>query len=157
MTRLTLATVLQLTMLAPLAEGAETESYADAYRKTAETGQPLVVLVGAEWCPACVDMKRTVVPRLRQQGLLQRVAFALVDIDRDRELGQKLIAGGAIPQLIVCRKAPDGWHRQRLIGGQSVKTVEELLHREIVACQADRKPEEQAKTPNPTHPSPEKG
>ena len=51
MTSLTLVIAMQATMLAA---GAET--YADAHRQTCETGQPLVVMVGADWCPACQQM-----------------------------------------------------------------------------------------------------
>ena len=154
---LTLATLLQLTMLAAPTEAAETETYADAYRKSAETGQPLVVLVGAEWCPACVQMKHTIIPQLRQLGILRRVAFAQIDLDRQRELGQKLVGGGPIPQLIICRKASDGWHRKRLIGGQNMQTVEELLQGEIVACQAEQKRVAQGESLHPVEKSPTDG
>jgi thioredoxin-like negative regulator of GroEL len=113
-----------------------TESYDAAHRETAKTGQPLVVMVGADWCPACQQMEKTVIPQVRERGLLRRVAFALVNLDRERDLAQNLIEGGPIPQLIVFRRSPDGWHRRRLIGGQSVETVEQVITEEVAENEA---------------------
>ena len=132
MTYLTLATLLQLPLLVP------TESYADAHRQTIRTGQPMVVMVGAEWCPACKAMEANVIPEIRHRGLLRRVAFALVDLDRDHEIGSKLIEGGPIPQLIVFRKTPQGWRNRRLIGSQSVETVEEFINQDVAASEAEK-------------------
>lgn len=125
MTSMTLATILQLPFLAT------PETYAEAHQQTVETGRPLVVMVGADWCPACHQMERDVIPVVRQRGLLRRVAFALVNLDRDRDVGQKLTGGGPIPQLIVFRKTPEGWHRTELIGAQSIEKVEQLIQNEL--------------------------
>ena len=54
MTTLALSLILQASVLA-----SGDENYATAYKK-AQTGQPLVVLVGAEWCPGCRTMKQSV-------------------------------------------------------------------------------------------------
>ena len=132
MTYLTLATILQLPLLVP------TESYAEAHRQTLQTGRPMVVMVGAEWCPACKAMEANVIPQIRKGGLLRRVAFALVDLDRDGEIGRKLTAGGPIPQLIVFRKTTDGWKNRRLIGNQSVETVEEFIGQDLTATETEQ-------------------
>jgi len=92
-TTFSLAAALQLSILAP---GADT--YAEAYRLTAKTGRPMVVMVGAEWCPACKAMETNVIPQVRRRGVLGRVAFAIVDLDRQRNLGRTLTRGGPIPQ-----------------------------------------------------------
>jgi len=133
-TSLTLATILQLPFLATT-----TENYADAHQKTVETGQPLVVMVGADWCPACQMMEHQVIPVIRQRGIFRRVAFALVNVDRDREVGQNLTKGGPIPQLIVFRRTPDGWARTQLIGAQSVDQVEQFISTEVAQSDADHK------------------
>lgn len=122
MTSLTLAAILQLSLLANTPE-----TYADAHQATVKTGCPMVIMVGADWCPACQRMEKTVIPKVRERGLLSRVAFALVNLDRERELGQTLTGGGPIPQLIAYRRAHDGWHRTCLIGGQDIKTVEDFI------------------------------
>ena len=131
MTSLTLATLMHLPLLV-----SATESYDAAHRETAKTGQPLVVMVGADWCPACQQMEKTIIPQARERGLLRRVAFALVNLDRERDLAQNLIEGGPIPQLIVFRRGADGWHRRRLIGGQSLETVEQVITEEVAETDA---------------------
>ena len=77
--------------------------------------------------PPCQMMKKTVIPQVRKRGLLRKVAFAMVNPDRDRELAEKLIGGGPMPQLVMYRKTPDGWTRQVLVGGQTVEAVEQFI------------------------------
>lgn len=136
---LTLAAILHLPLLAAPVDGSAVETYAEAHRQTVETGRPMVVMVGAEWCPACKQMENAVLPKVRERGLLRRVAFALVDLDRERELGQKLIAGGPIPQLIAFRKTANGWEHDRLVGGQSLEQIEEFINQEVnLTAQAEK-------------------
>ncbi len=131
--------------LSTLASGSD--SYADAYRQTTETGRPMVVLVSAEWCGACKTMERDVIPKVRQQPLFRRISFARVDLDRQRTLGRKLTRGGPIPQLLMFRRTGDGWRLSRLRGGQNVRTVEAFidqgLQRDAEAKQAATKDREQ--------------
>jgi thioredoxin-like negative regulator of GroEL len=128
MTTLTLAAILQASVLAT---GAET--YADAHRATAETGQPMVVMVGADWCPACQAMEQNIIPQVRRRGIFRRVAFATVNVDRERELATQLTSGGPIPQLIVFHQTTTGWRRRALIGGQTVETVESFIGEAVQA------------------------
>jgi hypothetical protein len=145
-TSLSLAAALQFSLLAT---GAET--YADAHRATQQTGQPMVVIVGAEWCPACVVMKNAILPQVRQHGLLSRVAFAVVDLDQDERLGRQLIEGGPIPQLIMYRRQNrGGWLRSKLVGRQSVANVEQFITRGVVASQG---PAQQATPQAATQPA----
>ena len=109
------------------AHPAADSSYAQAHAQTAETGQPMVVLVGAKWCPACVQMKRYVVPQLKERGALTEVSFAEVDFDHQRELGRLLTKGGPIPQLLMYRKTKFGWRLRRIIGGQSVDRLDRFI------------------------------
>lgn len=125
MTSMTLVALLQLPLALP------TESYAEAHRQTLETGRPMVVMVGAEWCPACKAMEAHVLPEMRNRGLLRRVAFALVDMDRDGEIGRKLTEGGPIPQLILFRKTAEGWKNRRLIGNQPIEAVEQFITKNV--------------------------
>lgn len=154
MTSLGLAAVLHV-QLAMLASGAET--YTEAHKVTTETGRPMVVMIGAEWCPACVQLKDEVLPKVRQHGLLRKVAFAVVDLDREKELGAELTKGGPIPQLLMFRRTKEGWRVRRMIGSQSVDKVEgfinEGLQTDGSAKQADvdgKKPAESPATENTT-------
>jgi thioredoxin-like negative regulator of GroEL len=131
MSSIVLATILQTAILATGVEAesvssAETsaETYAEARRVTMETGKPVVVMVSTDWCPPCQVMKKSILPQIRALGLLKKVAFAMVNPDKDHELAEKLIGGGPIPQLVMFRKTNVC---KKLVGGQSVETVEEFI------------------------------
>lgn len=101
--------------------------YSDAYRDSAVNGKPLLILVGADWCPACETMKGSVLPVVRQRGDLDRVAFARVDADEESRLARQLMSGGSIPQLIMYCKVVDGWRRQQLTGAHSPDSVRSFI------------------------------
>ncbi|MBN2473899.1 MAG: thioredoxin family protein [Pirellulales bacterium] len=132
MTTLTFAAFLQASILA-----ANPDSYVEAHRE-AQRGTPMVVMVTADWCSPCQQMKKTILPQVRKLGLLEKVAFAMVNVDRDRPLAKKLIGGGPVPQLIMYRKTASGWRRRGLVGGQSVRTVEKFINEGLVLSQADQ-------------------
>lgn len=123
-----LTTCLQLS-LAVVSANATTTSYGEAYREAERTGKPLVILVGADWCPGCNTMKHTVIPALQESGDLAQVSFATVNTDSERELASKLMQGGSIPQLIVYQKTENGWEREQVTGAQSVSDTRGLLRR----------------------------
>ena len=114
------------------------ETYAEARRTTTETGKPMVIMVGTDWCGPCQTMKKTVLPRVRERGVLRKVIVALVNPDRDRELATQLTGGGPIPQLVMYRKSGDGWMRKKLVGGQSVETVEEFIAEGLAQDEVDK-------------------
>lgn len=116
----------------------KTETYDEAHRVTTETGRPMVVMVGTDWCGPCQTMKKKILPRVREMGLLKKVAFAVVNADRDQDLARKLTGGGPIPQLVMFRKTPQGWMRRKLVGGQSVETVEQFIHEGLTLDSQER-------------------
>jgi thioredoxin-like negative regulator of GroEL len=128
MISLALSGVFSLSLLA-----GSPQTYAQAHRINAETGRPIVVLVGADWCPACRKMKTTVLPQAERRGLLKKVALATVNTDREGKLAQQLMHGGAIPQLIMYHKTSHGWQRQELIGVQSVDAIESFINKGLEA------------------------
>jgi len=132
-TGLTLAAFMQLSLVS-----ADAATYAQAHKEMIETGKPMVVMVGTDWCVPCRKMKQVVLPEVRKRGLLRQVAFAMVNADRDRKLAAKLIGKGPIPQLIMFRKTPDGWRRRKLVGGQEVEKVEEFLRKGIAQDEAEK-------------------
>jgi len=115
----------------------------------------MVIMVGADWCPACQTMERFVLPEIQRRGILRRVAFAIVNVDRERELSQALTSGGPIPQLLMYRRTSAGWRLRRLIGGQSVETVESFID-EGVRLNDDEKLAQQ-KASQPKQPPHEQG
>jgi thioredoxin-like negative regulator of GroEL len=121
-TALTLSLLLQISAFTT-----DGNHYAKAYETTLSTGQPLVVLVGAEWCPACQQMKNSVIPQVKRQGGLDQVAFCYVNTDADHSLAGKLMKGGSIPQLIMYRKTATGWTRQQLNGAHGAEETRDFI------------------------------
>src|SRR5947208_16852565 len=88
--------------------GANPVSYNAALQDAQKQQRPLLVLVGASWCPGCQTMKTRVIPSLAKRGGLKGVSFATVDTDAEAETAKQLMRGGSIPQLIVFSRMPDG-------------------------------------------------
>jgi thiol-disulfide isomerase/thioredoxin len=108
--------------------------YATAYREANETGKPLVVLVGADWCPGCRQMKYSAIPELEKKGGLNNVNYVYLNSDEDSTLAGKLMKGGSIPQLIMYHKTDEGWKRQQLTGAQAVSEIERFIERGVDAA-----------------------
>ena len=124
MTTLMMTAVLQVSAIATPANSAAPEAdYATAFKRTMASGRTLVVLLGADWCPGCVQMKNKILPQVAKAGGLDGVEYAYVDTDRQPKLAGRLSQARAIPQLIRYQKSEDGWHRALLVGAQSVKKV----------------------------------
>lgn len=138
MTSVLCAAVLHSALILAGTDTAGAETYAEAHRSTIETGKPLVIMVGTDWCQPCQTMKRTVLPRLRERGFFKKIAFALVNSDRDGKLAEELTGGGPVPQLVMFRKTSKGWMRRKLVGGQSEEAVERFIKEGLAADQAEK-------------------
>jgi thioredoxin-like negative regulator of GroEL len=133
MSHLTLNILLQVATLT-----AAGRDYATAYHETAETGRPLVVLIGADWCPGCQQMKYSAIPELEKKGGLNKVSFAIVNTDQQSELAGKLMRGGSIPQLVMYHKTQTGWARQQLTGAHSATEIQSFLAQAAEAADASQ-------------------
>ncbi len=102
-------------------------SYKDAYRRAQEERLPLVVFVGAEWCPACRKMDEAVFPNLPQSPILKNGVFARVDYDQDTKLAQAITGGGALPQVIIFPPQGSGQKLRRVVGAQPVEKLFQFL------------------------------
>ena len=71
-------------LLQTAAVSAGAADYATAFQQATESGKPLVVLVGADWCPGCQQMKHTSIPEVERRGVLNKVAYAFVSADAAR-------------------------------------------------------------------------
>jgi thioredoxin-like negative regulator of GroEL len=140
---LTIALFLQASLL-----GAGGNNYNDAHRETVETGKPLLVMVGADWCGPCQQMKKSILPQVDKHGMLKNVSFAHVNVDKESELARKLTGGGPVPQLVMLRKTDDGWRKRKLIGGQSVDTVEKFIREAVAQNETDQAAKAHATTAN---------
>jgi thioredoxin-like negative regulator of GroEL len=131
---LTMAAFLQVSLALTGAEAQNAPqkgTYDYAHKQVSETGEPMFILVGAKWCPACVKMKRDVVPLIQRRGLFRKVAFAYVDLDKEKRLGRELTGRGPIPQMIMYRRTQKGWVQSKVIGGRSPDAVESFINQAV--------------------------
>jgi thioredoxin-like negative regulator of GroEL len=112
------------------AVAASPTSYHTALAEAQEKQQPLLVLVGAEWCPGCRTMKHSVLPQMASRGALKSVSLATIDTDHEMDLARQLMRGSTIPQLVAFSRAADGqWHREQITGATSGAAVAALIER----------------------------
>lgn len=119
------------------AAGDEELGYSEAHRLTLESKKPLLVLVGAQWCGPCKQLKKEVLPQLRQRDAFRKVVFANVDVDRESRLAQQITGGGPVPQLVLYRNTGDGWVRRKLVGVQSVERLEQFINENLESNSTD--------------------
>ncbi|MEX2120094.1 MAG: thioredoxin family protein [Pirellulales bacterium] len=138
MTNITFALMLLAALAAaPADEAPRHQTYAQAHRLTAQTGRPLVVLVGADWCSACRQMKQGALPQVAQRGLLNKVSFAVVNTDHEGPLAKKLMRETSIPQLIMYRKTSDGWRRHSMVGARTPAEIESFIGQGLAPSAAE--------------------
>lgn len=111
---------------------AQEQDFNQAYRQSLTTGRPLVVLVGAGWCPACQRMKNSILPRVARADGLNNVVFTYVGLDRQRQLASRLSRGKSIPQLIRFDRTPAGWKSKRLVGARSARQVYDFINAGLI-------------------------
>lgn len=109
-------------------------SYNEAYAEAERGEKPLVVMIGADWCPACVQMKKNAIPQAAKDDVFKEVAFTVIDTDRHADLARQMMEGGSIPQLLLFRKTADGWQREKLTGGNSASAIVSFLRRGVQAA-----------------------
>ncbi len=109
-----------------------------AIRRSEKSGKPVLVLLGADWCRGCRVMKKTVIPKLAQQGGLENVEYVYLDVDRQPKLADQLLRGNSIPQLVELRKTADGWSGRHLIGTQTVTSVKSFVKTAIARTDTTR-------------------
>lgn len=102
-------------------------SYKEAYQQHLEDGRPLVVLLGADWCPACRTMKSSYLPQAAREGVLNDVAFTVVDVDAERRLANQMMRGGSIPQLVMYYRDGDQTRRVQLTGAHDVASIRRFI------------------------------
>ena len=124
---LLISVMLPLAAISSQTAPSQAEQFDLAYQRSVETGRPLVVLLGARWCPGCRVMQHEVMPEVEKSGGLEQVEFVHIDIDRNRRLAAKLSKANTIPQLIRYHKTPDGWKYNLLNGAYKVDEVKAFI------------------------------
>tara|TARA_Y100000385_G_scaffold104415_1_gene108116 strand:+ start:50 stop:469 length:420 start_codon:yes stop_codon:yes gene_type:complete len=109
------------------------QSYAQAYTKSLEERKPLLVVVGAPWCPACRVLKESTLKPMAKTGELDDVSFVVINRDENPALAAKLTQGEkTIPQIILYTPGEDGWKRRKLRGFQSKQPIRSLIQKALV-------------------------
>lgn len=129
MSGLAMGWVLQAALLVTGADAYET-----ALQKAEENGQPVMVLVGADWCPGCVTMKNSTLPAMAKAGQLKGVQYLTVNYDQNPALARKLMRGNSIPQLVIFSKTDKGWHREQITGATNAGSVNGLIQRAVAVA-----------------------
>lgn len=109
------------------------DSYETALQAAKDNGQPMLVLVGADWCPGCVTMKNSTMPSIARTGGLKGVNYITVNYDQNPTLARQMMRGNSIPQLVVFSKTDKGWHREQITGATSAGAVGGLIKRALAA------------------------
>lgn len=124
MINVALAALLQTAVLS-----ASPLTYEQAFEENAKTGKPLVVLIGAEWCPGCVTMKKSSLPKVAQDAVFGEVVYTSLDTDKQSAIAQQMMQGGSIPQLVMFHKTAAGWQHDRLVGAHSPAAIIQFLRK----------------------------
>ena len=108
------------------------QDYANAYRDSVSQQKPLLVVVGAPWCPACNTLKESTILPMAETGELDDVSLVVINKDDDPELAKQLTGGDQlIPQIILYTPQEGTWKRQKLMGFQSKQPVRNLIRRAL--------------------------
>jgi thiol-disulfide isomerase/thioredoxin len=123
-----MSAIILIAMMQVSAWGAEQTDIEQACRQSQATGRPLVVLIGAVWCPACQKMRNSILPQVAETGGLEKVIFTYLDYDQHQQLASRLSQGTSIPQLIRFDPTPAGWKSKYLIGAKSPGVVCDFIN-----------------------------
>ena len=119
------AAIVSLSAQAALAQNSV--DYKTAYERAQAGDKPLLVLVTAEWCPPCQDMKKTTIPQLLRKSAFKGFHYSTVDLDKDSKIARQLIGDRGVPQLIMYEKQDGKWLRRYLSGYKTTEIVEAFV------------------------------
>ena len=121
-----------IAMAAIISDQPTQQNYAEAYRNSVSQQKPLLVVVGAPWCPACNTLKESTILPMAETGELDGVSLAIINKDEDPELAKELTDGEQmIPQIILYTPDQGRWKRQSLTGFQSKQPIRNLIRRAL--------------------------
>ena len=106
---------------------AQAGNYEDACLKAAREGKCLVVVVSADWCLACADMKATVIEPMKKDDLKDAIVYIL-DVDKEPDAAKHVMKGDTLPQVAVY-KFKKAWACVRTVGKQSRAGILNLIRK----------------------------
>lgn len=105
----------------PLTDAPGWLSYPDAYERCTETGEPLVVVLGAEGCLHCMETKNDI-DEARESG----VVYCYIDVEADEENAKKFgysPQAPYVPITLVYYQTEAGWSQPARYLGRKAKAV----------------------------------
>jgi len=99
-------------------------TYSQALTKAKSGDKPLLVLVTADWCAPCRQLKAATLPALLQRKTFSDFHFAMMDYDKDPITAGKLIGDRGLPQLIMFEKSSGKWLRRTLNGKEGIHSLQ---------------------------------
>ena len=109
-----------------------TQDYATAYETSISEHKPLMVVVGAPWCPACRVLKESTIKPMAYSGQLDDVSLAIIDKEASPDLVEELTEGEKLlPQILVFTNEDGQWKRRKLPGYQTREGVRSLIDRAL--------------------------
>jgi len=105
---------------------AATMTYAQALSKAKAGDKPLLILVTAEWCPPCRQMKAATLPTLMQRKSFQNFHFTMMDYDKSPKIADQLIGNRGLPQMIMFEKSGGKWLRRYITGNDGIHSVQRV-------------------------------
>lgn len=125
-------------------------SYQQAHHEAMASKRPMLILVGADWCPACRVMKHSTLPALQRQGKLKDVVFTIVDVDQQPKLASQLMRSSSIPQLVLYTPKSEGWYRMYLHGSQEPARITGMIARGLQLQRDELAAKQRSTNPDPT-------
>ena len=104
----------------------QTLTYSQALSKAKSGDKPLLVLVTADWCAPCRQLKAATLPSLFQRKTFREFHFAMMDYDKDPKTAGKLIGDRGLPQLIMFEKSGGKWLRRTLNGNEGIHSLQRV-------------------------------
>lgn len=101
--------------------------YSVASQTATREKRELLVLIDADWCPACRKLRGEVLSDPRLVPYLKPYVCTMVNVDRQPQLAEALGGRGAIPLLIAYHWTPRGWIRREIRGYRSVEQLASFL------------------------------
>ncbi len=107
--------------------------YEKALKDHETNNKPIMVFIGAKWCPACKVMKSDTLEPMYSDKELNSVNLVILDADADKELVSKLtndIDSIKYPCTIVFTKNKD-WRKLSVLGRQTRDNLKEFIKKSI--------------------------
>lgn len=101
--------------------------YSQAYYSAGLAEKPMLVVIGADWCPACVDLTNNVIEPLAKSNKLKDINVVYLDFDKNPELCRQMMTGNTIPQTIMYRLKNGKWIKRQVTGRVSGDRILNLL------------------------------